>query len=133
MRNLFFSGFFIGLLVLLTQLYGCAKAEQIQTPTVYLKIEFHVQAERRDDLMAIMATLNQDMRGEEGFIKAYVYLDQDDANHITLIETWQTRALHEQHFQAIVANGSWAQILDMLSRVPSRVYMNPFNGEQEDL
>jgi len=124
MQKSIFSGFILMLILFVSPLGGCAQTDKAHEALTYLKIEFHVQDESRDELMVIMAGLNQNMRSEAGFVKAYVYIDDDDVNHITLIETWQTRALHEQHYQTIVSNGSWAGILDMLSRAPDMTYMS---------
>lgn len=124
MQKSIFSSFFIMLILLVSSLSSCARIYEEYEALTYLKIEFHVQGENRDELMAIMGGLNQSMRSEAGFVKAYVYIDDDDVNHITLIETWRTRALHEQHYQTIVSNGSWADILDMLNYTPDMTYMS---------
>ena len=127
MQKSIFSGFFIVFILLVSLLSSCAKVDEAHEALTYLKIEFHVQHESRNELMAIMSELNKNMSSEAGFVKAYVYIDDDDVNHITLIETWQTRALHEQHYQTIVSNGSWASILSMLSDTPDMAYMSYFN------
>lgn len=84
----------------------------------YLIIEFHVAEERLEDFLPIMTGINAGMAGEEGFIDAVVYRDNDDPLTFTLIEKWQTRAFHRAHYDRIVELGDWADILTMLTETP---------------
>ena len=100
-----------------------AAATDSQEPT-FLKIEFTVKSAHRSAFMDIMQGLNSGMQSEKGFLNAEVYVDQDNQDHITLIEKWETRDLHKQHYDHIVANGSWAGILEMLTGDPAMTYHN---------
>ncbi len=90
---------------------------------VFIKIEFSVKSSQKTDFMGIMSTLNSGMKTEPGFILAMVYVDVEDSEKITLIEKWETRKHHEDHYQEIVKNGSWQGILEMLTTEPEMRYV----------
>jgi|GEM_PF-1695432 len=94
-----------------------------------LKIEFHVKDEHLASFMDIMAGVDKDMQSEPGFIEARVMIHQDDRHRITLLETWQSRALHQQHFDAIVASGAWQHILSMQASAPQMGYYNALKAD----
>lgn len=96
--------------------------DSASSKSVFLKIEFMVEDKSRPEFMEIMQGLNSGMRGEKGFVHASVYVDLENTNKITLIEEWQTRALHEEHYDRIVADGSWSSILRMLAENPHMSY-----------
>lgn len=99
-----------------------------ETDIAILKIDFHVKPERLAEFMNIMKGVDSAMQGEEGFRFAKVYVNMDDAGQITLIEGWETRALHEKHYQAINENGVWPMILEMQATAPLMGYFNHIPG-----
>lgn len=103
-------------------------AKAYSNEEVYLKIEFSVKESRNADFMNIMKTLNRDMKSETGFVWARVFVRQGDRSKVTLIEKWDTRALHEKHYAEIVENGSWASILGMLTETPNMAYLTYYNS-----
>ena len=105
-----------------------SNAQADKSKETFLKIHFHVKNERRVEFMNIMQNINELMKNEQGFLAADVYVHQDDPNKITLIEKWQTRTLHVQHYNHIVANGSWAKILEMQATPPEMSYFTHINN-----
>lgn len=99
-----------------------AGAASAQTSATHLIIVFHVAEDRLADFLPIMTGINEGMAGEEGFVDAVVYRDSDDPLTFTLIEEWESRALHETHYDKIVESGDWAGILDMLTEAPALRY-----------
>ncbi|PQA86488.1 putative quinol monooxygenase [Hyphococcus luteus] len=95
-----------------------AQAAPAPTDAAHLIIVFHVSEDRLGDFLPIMTGVNEDMAGEEGFMNAVVYRDADDPLTFTLIEQWESRALHEAHYERIVEAGGWANILAMLTQAP---------------
>lgn len=89
---------------------------------VHLIIRFQVDEDRLVSFMDIMTNIDELMAEEEGFIDATVYRDNDDQLSFTLVEKWRTRDLHRKHYDAIVASGDWAGILDMLTAEPEMSY-----------
>lgn len=90
--------------------------------TAYLIIDFHVAEDRLDDFLPIMTGINAGMAGEEGFVNAIVYRNIDDPLAFTLVEEWESRALHRAHYDRIVESGDWANILGMLTEEPTLRY-----------
>jgi quinol monooxygenase YgiN len=84
----------------------------------HLIIVFHVAEDRLQDFLPIMTGINEGMASEEGFQSAVVYRDADNPLSFTLIETWESRALHEAHYDRIVASGDWENIKGMLTETP---------------
>ncbi|XOV77948.1 MAG: putative quinol monooxygenase [Aestuariibacter sp.] len=88
----------------------------------YLKIDFSVQEKHLTEFMGIMRGLNSAMASEKGFVNASVFVDEDDATKITLIEAWTSRKVHMEHYDHIVADGTWAGVLLMLNDEPEMSY-----------
>ena len=95
---------------------------QAQDASAHLIIRFDVKQDRLADFLPIMEGVGAAMTSEEGFIAARVYRNSDNPLSFTLVEEWESRALHQRHFEAINQSGAWADILDMLSREPDMSY-----------
>lgn len=93
-----------------------------QESPAYLIIRFDADETRLPEFLDIMTNINELMASEEGFLSASVYRDADDSLSFTLIEAWATRALHREHFDRIVENGDWENILGMLTAEPEMSY-----------
>lgn len=92
----------------------------------HLIIHFDVKAERMADFMPIMRDINQLMAGEKGFISAQVFQDNANPHRITLIEAWESEALHRAHFDHINESGDWANVLEMMNSAPDMAYTRRF-------
>ena len=104
------------------QTAGDSAAAQPVAAATHLIIDFHVAQDRLNDFLPIMAGINEGMAGEEGFVSADVYRNVDDPLNFTLVELWESRALHGAHYDRIVASGDWANILAMLTQEPRMSY-----------
>ena len=89
---------------------------------VFLIIRFNVDEVRLPEFLDIMTNINTLMASEEGFVSAMVYRGKDDPLSFTLVEGWRTRDLHREHYDRIVENGDWGNILDMLTAEPDMSY-----------
>ncbi len=94
-----------------------------------LKIEFHIKEAHLAPFMEIMASVDRDMQSEPGFMGAWVMVHADDKHRITLLEAWESRALHKQHYEAIVANGAWQHILSMQASAPQMGYYTALKAD----
>lgn len=101
----------------------------VRAVAALLKIEFHVKAEHLPAFMKIMASVDTDMQSEAGFIGARVMVNADDRHRITLLEAWESRALHQRHFEAILANGAWQNILAMQASAPQMGYYTALEAD----
>ena len=126
MKNLL-AAFIVGALALLGACSQEASApaaieSRATEDATHLIIRFNVAEDRLDDFLGVMTNINDLMAGEAGFIAATVYRNVDDPLTFTLVEAWETRGHHEEHFQRIDASGDWADIVAMLTRYPAMSY-----------
>lgn len=93
----------------------------VETET-HLIIRFEAEPAKLAEFSAIMMSVEDDMQTEPGFVSALVYQNADDPSVFTLIEKWESRKAHEDHFDRIVASGAWEHILGLLRRDPQLGY-----------
>ena len=91
---------------------------------VYLIIRFEANTDNLAEFAAIMEGVESAMQEEPGFLSATVYQEADDETVFTLIELWQTRALHEEHYDRIVESGDWGHIKSLLRSEPQMGYFD---------
>ena len=104
------------------QTAGGSTTAQSEAAVTHLIIDFHVAQDRLNDFLPIMTGINDGMAGEEGFVSAVAYRNVDDPLNFTLVEQWESRALHGAHYDRIVESGDWANILAMLTQEPRMSY-----------
>lgn len=91
-------------------------------PPVTLIINFEATDAGLAEFDAIMLGVPDGMRAEPGFISAKIYRDIESPNSYVLTEVWASQALHEGHFDRIVASGDWAHINTLLKSAPEMGY-----------
>ena len=99
-----------------------AQANGDNTMNTYLVIRFEADDAKLDEFSAIMRSVDTDMQTEPGFVSATVYQDIDDPRVFTLVELWESRKSHEEHFEKIVESGAWEHILSLLRKKPKMGY-----------
>lgn len=90
----------------------------------HLIIRFEAKPENLTEFSAIMDGVEAAMQQEPGFVSATVYQHSDDRTVFTLVELWETRALHEEHYDKIVASGDWGHIKSLLRSEPQMGYFD---------
>lgn len=91
--------------------------------SVTLVINFHVKPEHLDTLVGILEGAKRDLPGNgEGCSAVRVLQDVNDPHRIKLMETWESVAGHQVHFEAINASGDWQGIVAMMQVTPEREY-----------
>ncbi len=91
--------------------------------SVTLVINFHVKPEHLDTLVGILEGAKKDLPGNgEGCSAVRVLQDVHDPRRFKLMETWESVASHQVHFEAINASGDWPNIVDMMEVTPQREY-----------
>lgn len=112
----------VGACLFLVFIGGVVMAQDVDEKPVYLIIQFEVRAERLEEFTRIMSGVKQAMTTESGFEDAHVLTGIDAPNQFILIERWQSKALHLEHFDRIVASGDWKNLREMLSSAPVMQY-----------
>ena len=95
--------------------------------SVYLVIHFKAHPDRLREFKGIMAGVEEAMTSEPGFQSAKVYRGVETEGEFILVERWQSMALHQEHYNRIVASGDWAHILTLLTEDPAMTYTRPFS------
>ena len=91
---------------------------------VTLIIDFEATDVGLAEFDEIMLGVPEGMRAEPGFISATIYRDIDRPNSYVLTELWASRALHQEHFDRIVASGDWEHINGLLKSAPKMGYFS---------
>lgn len=113
---------FVGFGLLLAGVLGGTTVQSIENGPAYLVIKFDVRAERLEEFTSLMMGVKQAMKTEEGFEDAFVLRGMEAPHQFVLIERWESKALHQEHFDRIVASGDWRNIRAMLNKEPMMQY-----------
>ena len=89
---------------------------------VTLVINFNASEEGLAEFAGIMDGVSSAMQTEEGFVSAVAYQNVDDPHKYVLVEVWETKELHKEHFDRINASGDWAHINSLLKSAPEMGY-----------
>ena len=92
---------------------------------VTVLLDLHTKAGRGDELEEFLAKILPDSRAFDGCIELRVVRNQDDPEHIVVIERWESRAHHEAYFAWRVEEGTLAAALDYLETQPVFRYFDP--------
>lgn len=101
-----------------------AVAQRDAEADVQLIIRFEAAHASLVEFTSIMNGVEKGMQGEPGFRSALIFQNVDDPCVLTLVEHWQSRKSHEDHFDRIVASGAWAHILSLLRKEPDLGYFS---------
>ncbi|GAB2185388.1 putative quinol monooxygenase [Roseibium sp. LAB1] len=89
-----------------------------------IKVVVHFKAlkDRQGAFETIMRSVATDLPGVAGCQGVEVLRHEEDACRFTLVETWQSEAIHKAHIDGLVAEGTWATIAGHLAEDPESGY-----------
>lgn len=90
--------------------------------SVTLIIHFRVKPEKLTAFTKILADVKRSLPGTGGCRDIRILTGVDDPNAISLVETWSSKAAHQEHFDAIVKSGEWQRVASHLTGDPSSAY-----------
>lgn len=93
--------------------------------SVNLVVRFNAKPDRLADFAGILDSVRHSLPGQGGCRDIRILQSIDDPCEIVLIEAWDSRDQHRDHFASIVENGSWARILSHLAQEPASFYCRP--------
>lgn len=84
-------------------------------------IQFKVKSDKRADFFDIISSVKSDLPEVKGCLGVLIY-GVDDKSNYTMVETWESKGLHEKHVEGLINSGVWNSIADHLSEDPISNY-----------
>ncbi len=95
--------------------------------TIQFLITFDVKPDRTLDFIAMPTSVQTDLPKVEGCKDVRIFRHDEAApNSFTLLETWDTKPLHQAHVARLQDKGDWATIEAMLVAPPQGHYLRAF-------
>lgn len=88
-------------------------------------LDLKIQPARLDEFMTLLAEILPDTRGYDGCLGLETCVDQDDPNHVVLIERWDSRAHYDRYLAWRTETGLVDTFRGFLSAPPGFTYLDP--------
>lgn len=88
-------------------------------------ITFKSKPEKLAAFTKILSEVKTDLPKVDGCIAISIFHDTRDPCVFTLVETWQSEAVHKKHIEGVVSSGGWSHIAAHLACDPSSSYFQP--------
>lgn len=85
-------------------------------------ISFQVKEQNLESFKNILGDVKNNLPKVEGCRSVSVLAQLDDPQAFTLVETWDSRALHGAHVESLVTGGQWDVIAAHLAADPASAY-----------
>ena len=85
-------------------------------------VNFKVKMEKVAEFTKILDSVKTDLPKVKGCISVNIFKNTSTANKFTLVETWETKELHQTHIDKLAKNGAWDVIALHLSKDPESGY-----------
>ncbi|MEC5159184.1 quinol monooxygenase YgiN [Janthinobacterium sp. CG_23.3] len=89
---------------------------------IHVIVTFQTKAEAAAGFSALLAQVQRDLPEVEGCRGVQVFAGAGDPCLFTLLEEWDSAALHQAHIGRVVASGAWAGIAAQLAAEPLSHY-----------
>jgi quinol monooxygenase YgiN len=86
--------------------------------------DFFVHADRSEEFLALLKEALVDTRARQGCEQIDTYVDQDDAGHVVLVETWRDRSDHQSYLQWRQGEGALPELAEFLTGPPKFAYFD---------
>ncbi len=90
--------------------------------SVNVIITFVAKKEKIDEFNDMMNSVKTDLPKVDGCRAVVVFRSSTDANKFTLVETWESKELHQAHLDKLTTDGTWDMIASQLSNEPESDY-----------
>jgi len=85
-------------------------------------VSFEVKTEKLAEFTKILNSVKTDLPKVKGCISVNIFKNSSVANKFTLVETWETKELHQTHSDKLAKDGTWDTIASHLSKDPESGY-----------
>ena len=89
---------------------------------VVVIVNFEAQKRKLDSFAEIMNGVKTDLATVNGCIDVNIFQNAIDARKFTLVETWESKELHQANLELLASNGTWEIIASHLTREPQSDY-----------
>ena len=89
-------------------------------------ISFQVKPEMLNAFMEIMGSVKRDLPTVNGCKSVAIYRNSAEEHAFTLVEQWESEALHKKHIAGVVNSGGWEHIASHLQCEPVSAYFSQF-------
>ncbi|WP_428643797.1 putative quinol monooxygenase [Roseibium sp.] len=89
---------------------------------VKVVVQFKVREDSQAAFESIMRSVATDLPAVAGCTNVEVLQQSDDAGRFVLVETWDSREVHQSHVNGLVADGTWASLATHLAEDPVTGY-----------
>jgi len=94
--------------------------------SIIVIVSFETKEEKVFDFSKILENVKTDLPKVEGCLGVNVYQNSSTLNQFTLVETWESKELHQINLDKLAKNGTWDTIASHLSKEPDSDYFIQF-------
>jgi len=87
-------------------------------------VTFNVKPEKYTSFLEIMESVKQDLPHVEGCDAVQLFEAKDKSGTFTLVESWESELIHQQHLAGVVESGNWAIIESHLQEPVQSAYFD---------
>lgn len=81
-------------------------------------INFKSKSHKVSDFHKIMSNVKSELPEVMGCTSVTIHNSTDDSTSYTVVETWESKELHEKHVKNLVSTGVWENIASHLTEDP---------------
>ena len=98
------------------------KEQEKQGMSVNVIVSFEAKKEKIDEFNKIMSSVKTDLPKVNGCISVDIFKSSTNEYKFTLVETWESKELHQTHIDKLSKDGAWEMIASHLSKDPTSDY-----------
>lgn len=87
-------------------------------------ISFQAKPESTVAFSSILEQVKATLPTIPGCLAVRCFGDSQDPTRFTLVEDWESPALHQQHISKVIESGAWASMAAHLAEAPVSGYFN---------
>jgi len=96
--------------------------QEKQNMSVNVIVSFEAKKEKIDEFNKIMSSVKTDLPKVNGCISVNIFNSSTNEYKFTLVETWESKELHQTHIDKLLKDGTWDMIASHLSKDPKSDY-----------
>lgn len=96
--------------------------------SVELILHLNAKRETRENLQTFLGDLQSTLPEVEGCVGIRIYSCIENPTLFTIVESWTSQELHQQHIQKVQATPVWSELINMLEEAPKADYFRAFRS-----
>jgi len=98
------------------------KKQRKKSMNIVVIVNFEVKEDKITGFTKILEGVKSELPKVNGCIGVNIFQSSSMTNKFTLVETWETKELHQANLDNLSKNGTWDTIASHLSKDPSSDY-----------